>query len=253
MTTVSTPLGSQFIAANLVTDRVYSAGCDFSTTGVCTVTVIDGTSNTVIATIPLNGSNGIGLQGITIDPIRNVIYVSDDMNYEVAVINGDTNAVTYINTGNTEMLGLSFDFATNLIVGTPSGAVVDLIAGATHQIKQVPVGTINEDVAVDSFTSRAYVTDNAGTTLGVVDLRKGRVVTTIPVGSAPSWVCADYLSNLVFVIVGNSVVVVDGEINKATGSIAFNSSYLSDVDVNPATRLVYVSDLTNSVVHVLTE
>jgi YVTN family beta-propeller protein len=84
--TISVSQGTGFIAANLVTGRVYAAGCNSSQTPACGVTVIDGTSNAIISTIPVAGTSGIGVQGIAVDPVTNRIYVADDDNYQVEVI-----------------------------------------------------------------------------------------------------------------------------------------------------------------------
>src|SRR5258708_17874043 len=51
------------IAVNIFTNRIYSTSCDFNT-GLCSVYVIDGRRDTVIANIPLNTPSSIGLQGI---------------------------------------------------------------------------------------------------------------------------------------------------------------------------------------------
>lgn len=250
--TIPTPNGSSFIAVNFVTNRVYDLGCNFAVNPpTCSVTVINGATNAVVATVPVAGTNGIGAQGIAVNPATNEIYVSDDMNYELEVINGNTDATSYIRTQNTEMLGLAIDFSTNEVVGAPSGGVLDVFSPSTHSLTRVPVGEINQDVAVNSFTNRAYVTNNAGTTLGVVNLRNLAVVTNIDVGTAPNWVCADYLSNLVFVTTGDgTVVVVNGRTNAVTGTVNAPSSY---IDVNPATRLVYASSTVSQAVHVISE
>ena len=151
--TISTPLGSEVVAANLVTDRVYAGGCDFSQNTECAVTVIDGTTDQVITTVPVKGTGGVGVQAITVNPVTNQIYVADDMNYSVEVIDGNTNTASYINTKKTEMLGLAVDIATNQIVGAPSGGVMDIINGSTDAISYVKVGTINQEVAVNPYTS----------------------------------------------------------------------------------------------------
>ena len=257
--TVATSQGSSLVAVNIATGRVYAAGCNNNQTPACGVTVIDGTSDTVIAIIPINGpANGIGVQGIAVNPVTNQIYVSDDLNYELEVIDGNTNTASYMNTGKAEMLGLAVDFGTNQILGTPSGDVLDIINGTTHAITRVKVGMINQDVAVNSFTSRAYVTDDSGVTntLGVINLNAQKVIANIPIGTGAFGVSVDYLSNLVFVAVQNTdgngnVAEVDGKTNTVKGTVSANAQY---VDVNPATRLVYASDnFLTSVVHVISE
>jgi|SRR5579862_782217 len=249
---ISTPQGASQIAVNIATGRVYVAGCN-NTGQACSITVINGTTDQVILNIPVNGSGGIGVQGIAVNPVTNKIFVSDDENYELEVIDGVTSNSTYVNTGKAEMLGLAVDFGTNQILGAPSGGALDIFNGSTYAETQVRVGTINQDVAVNSFTSIAYVTDNEGGTLGVVNLRNLKV-SNIEVGSSPFGVCVDYLSNLIFVAVeGNgTVVAIDGATNRMIGSVNAPSNNL---DVNPATRTVYASSTVpgQNAVHVISE
>jgi|CZKJ01.1.fsa_nt_gi YVTN family beta-propeller protein len=250
--TVQTPQGSSVIAANIVTGRVYTAGC--SATGTCGVTVIDGTTDAVIATIPLIVRSGIGVQGITVNPVTNRIYAADDFVYRVAEIDGNTNAVlTYIKTGNSEMLGLAVDFSTDQILAVPSGGALIVINGADNAVSRLKVGFLNWDVAANSFTNRAYVTNNGGATLGVVDLVSLKAIANVTVGGTPFGVCVDYLSNKIFVTVTGGdgrVAEVDGKTNTVTGTVTLNSDY---IDVNPVTRLVYATDTYGNAVNVISE
>lgn len=248
--TIDTPQGASFVAMNQATGRVYDAGCAGQPLA-CTVSVIDGTTDKIIATIPVAGTYAIGVQAIAVDPVWNRVYVADDNNYEIEEINGYTNAVTYINTGNAETLGLAVDFGTHQIIGAPSGGAIDIYNGTTHGRRLISVGQINQDVAVNSFTHRAYITNNAGSTLGVVDLQSSRVV-NVTVGNAPYGVCVDYLSSLIFVAnTGDQTVAeVNGTTNTITGTVNASGNYL---DVNPSTRLVYVSDTFGTAVHVISE
>ena len=62
------------LAVNLVTGRVYTNDC-------CNVYVIDGMSGSLIATVAVTSSNSIGIQGITVNPVTNRIYVTDDSEF----------------------------------------------------------------------------------------------------------------------------------------------------------------------------
>jgi YVTN family beta-propeller protein len=258
--TVSVPQGASFVAANLVTGRVYAAGCDYGQSPVtCGVTVIDGSTNSIVTTIPLIGSRGIGVQAITLDPTTNRIYVADDNGYRIAEISGTSNSViTYIETDSSETLGLAVDFSTDQILASPSGEVIIIINGSNNSASRIVVqpGGINWNVAANSFTNRAYVTVNAtdtgtgyGDTLGVVDLVSQKAIANIVVGTSPFGVCVDYLTNKILVTSGNGLVEVDGKTNTVTG--AASNAGGTYVDVNPVTRLAYVSS--NGVVNVVSE
>lgn len=163
--TILTPLGASFVAVNQATDRVYGGGCSGEPL-TCSVSMIDGSTDKILTTIPVAGTYSIGVQAIAVDPVWNRIYVADDNNYEIEEIDGYTNKATYINTGNSETLGIAVDFGTHQILTSPSGGVIEVFNGTTHVHHFVQVGSINQDVAVNSFTHRAYITNNAGSTLG---------------------------------------------------------------------------------------
>jgi DNA-binding beta-propeller fold protein YncE len=247
--TVQTPWqGSFFIAVNFVTGRVYTAGC--SNTGACGVTVMDGSTDAVITTIPIKNGSGLVPQGIAVNPLTNRIYVADDLVSRIVEIDGRTNTVlSYIQAYSSKISGLAVDFSSNQILPVPSDGLL-VINGSSHTVSLVEAGTLDYDVAANSFTNRAYVT---GSTLSVVDLTSLETIADVPIGSAPFAVCVDYLSNRVFATVmgaDGSVVEIDGHTNIVTGTLAVRSDY---VDVNPITRLVYASDTNDSSVHVISE
>src|SRR5437588_9116365 len=109
--TITTPQAA-VIAANVATGRVYAAGCNYGKSPVlCGLTAIDGTSNTVITTIPINAANGIGIQGIAVNPVTNRVYVADATNYKIDIIDGTSNKIVgSVSLGQTQPLGLAVDF-----------------------------------------------------------------------------------------------------------------------------------------------
>ena len=248
---VSVPTGVQFVAVNLSTGFVYATGCIYPANR-CSVSVINGATDEITTTIPIDGTEGIGVQGIAVDPILNRIYVADDNTNQLVVINGVTNQTLYVYDVNAELLGMAVDFGTHQLLAAPSGSVLDLFNGTTYKESQIRVGFINQDVAVNSYTSLAYVTNNAGNTLGIVNL-KTFTASSILIGNVPYGVSVDYLSNLIFVSIGTGEVVeLNGSTNTKTGGVYAPSSYL---DVNPVTRTVYASsqEVGETAVHVISE
>lgn len=257
LATVSVPQAF-VIAVNYANGRVYTAGCDFTQSlPPCGVSVIDGNTNAVIANIPIPyASENIGLQGIAVDQATDRIYVSDDNNFQIQVINGKTNTIIdHIPTNRQQFLGLAANPKTNQIVAAIDGNEMAIIDGASKAITRIKVGNFNANVAVDIFTNRAYVTNEtfAPSTVGVVNLTSKEVLANVATGNNPFGVCVDPYSDLIFVTNkgDNTVAVVNGKTNTKTGSVTVPSNF---IDVNPKTKLVYTSDNAGAdVIHVISE
>src|SRR6476469_6613334 len=61
------------IAVNVKTNRIYATVCSFNTAS-CDIAVIDGSTDSLITTIPIASASSIGLQGLAVNPITNLIY-----------------------------------------------------------------------------------------------------------------------------------------------------------------------------------
>lgn len=255
--TVAVTTGTLVAAVNTATGRVYAAGCTYNQSQVtCGVSVLDGTTNEVVATIPINASNGIGLEGIVVNRATNQIYVSDASNLVVDVIDGNSNAIVdAISLNGQQPLGLAVDTANNEVLAAINGDQMAVIAGSDNTLlSRIRVGSENANVAANSRTNFAYVTNETFTpsTLGVVNLQTSQVVANVAVGTNPFGVCVDPFTNLIFVtnLGDQTVAVVDGKTNKKVRTVSAASNF---IDVNPATRLVYASDTSAGLVHVITE
>jgi YVTN family beta-propeller protein len=149
------------VAVNQVTNTAYA-------TGKTAVSVINGMTNQVSATVGVRGL------GIAVDVNTDTIYdvtasSSPSEPGPVAVINGESNMVT-----------------ANFTVRTPSGIAVDLngdtiyvdsfwhaqlvvVDGTTNTvIATVHVGSLPSNVAVDPRTGLVYVTNQGDSTVSVV-------------------------------------------------------------------------------------
>ena len=135
-----------------------------------------------------------------------------------------------------------------------NGGALWILSGTTNQIvKKITVGSENANTAVNSFTSQAYLTNELfqPSTLGIVNLMTGKVA-NVSVGNTPFGVCVDLFTNLVFVTNkgDGTVAIVNGNTAKKVGSVNANSDF---IDVNPVSRLVYATDNSANVVHVISE
>ncbi|HEY6305038.1 MAG TPA: YncE family protein [Candidatus Angelobacter sp.] len=257
VTMVPVSPGARLVAINVVTRRVYVAGCNFTQFPVlCDLSVVDGNRNKLLTTIPISSNAGIGLQGLAVNPVTDRIYVSDADALQIDVINGASNKIVMsISLGGQQPLGLAVDFVRNRLVAVINGPLIAIIDGGNNNILQrVFVGQENFNVAVNPVIERAYVTNQtfAPSTLGVVDTEDFNVVTNIPVGNNPFGVAADLISGIVFVtnLNDSTISVINGRTNQVVATVPVFGRL---IDVNPVTGLAYASDDFSQTVHVISE
>ena len=159
------PVGDRphLVAVNTITNRIYVANW-----GSGYVSVIDGASNTVVATVPVDsGPNGVG-----VNPTTNRIYVTcsmDPVSDDVSVIDGVTN--TEIDTD-----------------GNPANGIT-----------RIPVGGDPTGVAVNSITNRIYVASNVDNSVSVIDGGTNTVVATVYAGSFSYGAALNPATNRIYV------------------------------------------------------
>jgi YVTN family beta-propeller protein len=148
------------VATNPTTNRVYVAN-----EGSDSVSVIDGATDTAMATIPLGGPP----VGVAANPATNRIYVS--AGNHVWVIDGATDtAVASVPVGSSP-LGLASNPTTNRIYVANWGSDnVSVIDGATNAVvATVPVGNGPLGVTANPTTSRIYVSSEDWTVSVIED------------------------------------------------------------------------------------
>jgi YVTN family beta-propeller protein len=198
----------------------------YVTNEISTVTVLDTASNTVVATVPVEGvpwgvaitpdgahayvtnlgstvtvldtaSNtvvatvpvGAGSQGVAITPDGAHAYVTNEISNDVSVLATATNTV---------VATVPVGSLPSWVAITPDGAhayvtnfdsTVSVLATATNTVvATVPVETLPFGVAITPDGAHAYVTNFGSGTVSVLATATNTVVATVPVGSLPVWV-----------------------------------------------------------------
>jgi YVTN family beta-propeller protein len=165
-----------------------------------TVSVIETAGNTVVATIPV----GDNPNGVAITPDGTRAYVTN-----LGTVNELATTVSVIDTANNTVVATipagklpsgvaitpdgTHAYVTNTIDSTVS--VID--TASNTMVATIPVGLGSFGVAITSDGTRpyehddrrhqplAYVTNNSGNTVSVIDTANNKVVATIPVGNFP--------------------------------------------------------------------
>ena len=163
----SEPLG---VAINADTDKIYVANRDSNN-----VSVIDGGSNTVVATV--TDPNAIAPVAVAVNPTTNTIYVANAGSNNVTVIDGTTGSVTATIPVGTSPSGLDVDSQTNFIyvanAGNPQSGDpgnITVINGATNGTKALsdPNAKNPVAVAVNSVTNKIYVANSGSNNVTVL-------------------------------------------------------------------------------------
>ena len=151
------------MAMNRVTRQIYVAD-----TAASAITVIDGWTNLVIATIPVDSAPA----DVEVNEKTNRIYASCGTAGTLAVIDGNSNTVVdVVNIGLTEPKGIGVDETRNMIyVANNISGTVSIIDGATQvRLKDVPVGYDPWDVVVHPGLNKIFVTRKTPGVVTVLD------------------------------------------------------------------------------------
>jgi YVTN family beta-propeller protein len=212
------------VGVNLQTNKVYVANqgrfwlvswTDWGFTP-SSVSVIDGTSNQVVATLNV----GTQPRAVGVNPTTNRVYVVNSSSNSVSVIDGSTDTVV----ATVPVGSLPWAVAVNpntgkVYVANFYGRSVSVIDGTSNQVvATVPMRSYPPDVGVNPTTNKVYVVNyvlsgGLGGPGGIVgiDGATNSVVATVPVGTIPCAVGVNPTTNEVYVVNSwsNSVSVID--------------------------------------------
>jgi uncharacterized repeat protein (TIGR01451 family) len=149
------------IAFNPVTRKGYVITQDASSP----IMVIDGADNSAVFPAVASG-HGSGPQAVAVNPVTNRVYAA--FSGEVVVIDGATNALTYVPIAgaDTGAIALGIDYERNRIYAAASSGVLSVIDGDTDTVVRtdsIPAGT--SVAALDPLTATAYFFDTTLTSL----------------------------------------------------------------------------------------
>jgi YVTN family beta-propeller protein len=145
--------GLSALALNPVTHKLYAAATN-PLTGANEIAVVDGGTD---------ANQALTVQSapwsVAVNPATNKIYVANNGENNVSIIDGNTNTVTATVDAGTNPYALAVDASRNLIyVSNLNSASVTIIDGATNQTNTQPVGTPSspDSLAVNPVLQRVY-------------------------------------------------------------------------------------------------
>jgi len=208
----------------------------------------DAFSQQVIATIPV----GHRPTYLAADRKTNRIYVSNQLDNTVSVIDGATNRVLATISVGRYPNGIAVNSRTNMIyVANLASGSLSIINGASLTASKVSLHSCPAKVAINASTNRVYVTiEDQNGFLDVIDGNERKVVASVPLPPYPLSVAVDTASNQIYVsdfLCGcGQISVVDGKTNQLANTIDVpGSAMLEGVALDTRANLVYATDENN--------
>ncbi len=205
------------------------------------VSVIDTSTNTVAATIPV----GNGPSGVAVNSAGTRAYVVNTTDDTVSVINTSTNTVIATITVGLGPVGVAVNTAgTRVYVANSISNTVSVIDTSTNTIiTNINVGTTPRGIAVNLADTRTYVSNNFSGTVSVIDNTVNAIIATVVVGNAPEGLDLNPTGTRVYV--ANTSDNTVSVINTSTNLVMVNTAVGTNpktVAVNPAGTRAYVTN-----------
>lgn len=262
------------IAVNGETGSVYVAN-----SGDGTVSVLDGRSDAVVATVPV----GSHPYSIAVNTPTGEIYVSHTFNDETTLLDGATNKAASLKTGASDLISIDPGTDTIYLLGYESGTLT-VISGAAHSMSRrqagehawgmaldksshmlyvarlgtsdvaalaagsspahiLPAGPIPCAIAINPRTNTLYIANYEGNSVSVIDAAKARVVATVPTGTRPQAIAFDAKRNMVYVANthSDSITVIAGSNNAVLATLP-SGKHPYALAVVPGSDSLYVAN-----------
>src|SRR5919107_717227 len=256
ITGFSAPYG---IDLSLDNDLIYVSNFgQFNVTG--TVSVINGTTNTIVATIYVDKNP----QAIAYNPANGLFYVANTYSNTLSIINGTTNSlIGSIPVGDfpgKSPTGIAVNSINNTVYVTNTGSnTVSVINGTTN----VVLGNITSGmggsffsptgIAYNSDNDNLYVTNRGSDTVSVINGTTNMLIDEIPLDAiAPSGIIYNAANNYVYVtnMGSNTVSVINGTTNALVETIPVGLGP-NGITYNQNNGDVYVANSINGTISVI--
>lgn len=185
---------------------------------------------------------GNGPFSAAVNPITNRIYIANEQDSSVTVIDGATNARTTVATLS-HPTAIAVNAVTNRIYVThPDDDKVSVIDGAGNNVTEIiDAGDGPTDIAVNAATNKIYVANRAGDDVTVID-GVDHTTETVAAGDEPYRISVNAVTNKIYVVntASHNVIVIDGA-DHSTQTVTVGS-LPNAVAVNPITNKIYVTN-----------
>ncbi|MGA9567932.1 MAG: YncE family protein [Candidatus Korobacteraceae bacterium] len=210
-------------------------------------------AQTVVATVPV----GLNPQWVALNPVTNKIYVANEGDNTVTVIDGVTFNTTAVSVFSPSIAVVNPLTNKIYVGGATTYPTISVIDGATLAtsvvLSGVYLGQGPKSMAVNPVTDKIYaVTSNCD--LVVIDgaTQSTTTVSNDGCGFGGGSVAINTLTNKIYVTqeTGTAVVVVDGASNNIVANVVLGAGY-DAIEVNERTNKIYVASFRDNFVAVI--
>jgi YVTN family beta-propeller protein len=190
---------------------------------------------------------GTGPVATAVNPNNNKIYVANQWDNTVGIINGADDSFTTVSTGS-EPYAFVVDTITNKVYTGNFGDDVVTVIDGNNNTSSILVGNEPTALAFDSARNRIYVANTAGETVSVIDGRSNLVIATIPVRQSPQAIAVNPVTGKVYVANSgeNTVSIIDGNNLSLAPTTLLTGQKPISVAVNSLTNKIYVVNELNN-------
>jgi T5SS/PEP-CTERM-associated repeat protein/YVTN family beta-propeller protein len=209
------------------------------------VSVIDTSTNTVVAAVPVGNSPF----GVAIKPDGTRAYVANAFSSDVSVIDTSTNTVVAtVGLANSPYgVAITPDGGRAYVTNPTSNGVSVIDTSTNTVIATVPVGSVPYGVTITPDGGRAYVTNNQEDSVSVIDTSTNTVIATVPVGTFPYGAAVNPNGSRVYIAneFNGDVSVIDTSTNTVIATVAVGDAPYG-VAITPDGSRAYVANFSSN-------
>ncbi len=183
--------------------------------GSNTVSVINTSTNTIFATIPVDAQP----EGVAVSADGSRVYVTCTASNTVTVINTLTNTVVASIPVGPGLYGLAVSpDGKNVYAASGGNNSIYVINTATNSVTaSIPVGLLPVSLCVSADNSKLYVANHSSNTISVINTATNAIISTVPVGIGPEGTVLSPDGNTLYV--ANTQQNTISVINTNTGAV----------------------------------
>jgi YVTN family beta-propeller protein len=228
------------IAVNTANGSAYVANAEDGT-----VSVLDGNSDAVVATVAI----GSHPYSIAVNSTTDKVYVTHTFGDQLSILDGTTNTATDLKTGSSDLIGINSQTGTVYLLGY--GGALKVLDGVNQKLTEQPAGKHAWGLTVNDVTGAVYVTRIENADVAAVGAASSASV-SFPAGAIPCAIAVDSKTNMLYVAnYGDSTVsVVDATTGRKTATVAVGH-HPKAIAFDSNRNLVFVANTSDGTVTVI--